>query len=124
MTVFIIRNDEIKKRAISEIQNLLGEWQITIGKVNRTRAQNDYFWTLAELLGSHFGHSKDAIKDMLMVGLGFYDDKEIDGKIYTVVRTTTKLNKEEFSRLIDSCFIMGNADNVVLPLASFYGLGD
>lgn len=124
MTTFITKNDTIKSRAITEIQNLFGEWQIHIGKVNRTRAQNDYFWTLAELLGSHFGHSKDYIKDDIMIALGFYDEHIKDGKIYTIVRTTTKLNKEEFGRLIDSCFIMGNADNVVLPLASFYGLGD
>lgn len=81
-----------------------GDVEVTIGKAkkSRTAQQNRYVWMLFGLIEKETGQDKEDIKDRVMHALGFFKKKWVNGEAVTTIRSTTKLNRDEFGTLIDA----------------------
>lgn len=125
MAIYITRTPEIKSRAIAEIQNLLGEWQITIKKPGRSNAANNYFHKLVDIISQHTGEDAETLKLRIKYSVLPLNEITVGEQKHMYPISTAQLDKKQFSELIEATLLLGaQFDGLVLPLASFYGLGD
>lgn len=124
MTVFITKNDTIKARAIQEIQNLLGEWQITIKKPTRSNAANNYFHKLVDIISQYTGEDAETLKLRIKYSVLPLNEITVGEQKHMYPISTAQLDKKQFSELIEATLLLGANLGLAMPLASFYGLGD
>lgn len=77
---------------------------IEVVKPKRTQQQNKYLWKVFEILSDITGYTKDEIKNKILVDVGHYRDyvDEETGRIFTIIKPTRFLKKNEFSELTES----------------------
>ena len=87
---------EIQKNHLSkDVED--GKYRIQKLTGNRSLEQNSYYWTILEGLSEHTGHTKEEMHE--------YFKKEFlseEGKYITVYKSTTGMEKADFSQYINS----------------------
>lgn len=88
------------------LQSLDGkECELSIGEWRKKRTENQsryYFGVVVKMIADEIGDSKDEIHSFLTT-MFLKDYKELKGKQYVIVRSTTSLNTKEFTHYIEEC---------------------
>ena len=77
---------------------------ITLGKSKRSIEQNAYMWAVVyNMIADEMGHTPDEVHQILTEE--FLKVKEIEehGKVYTIVKSTTKLKTDEMEDYLAKC---------------------
>ena len=82
----------------------------------RTLSQNRIFHLWIKCIASHIGESFEAVR-MWMVCKHFgCEEKEIEGKLYNIPCSTSRLSKQEFTESLQSMYIWALEElNIALP---------
>lgn len=71
----------------------------------RSLSQNRLFYKIIRIIAEHIGETPEAVKTWLLCKFIGCEETEIEGKIYTVIPSSSKLNKKEFSDLLTHIYI-------------------
>ena len=69
---------------------------VTIKKSTRSLEQNDRLWKMYEQLGNHIGMFKDDVHELMGYKFLRYE-KELNGEVVELIKSTTKLNTKDMS---------------------------
>jgi len=122
MSVYILRNEDIKKRCIEEIESLYQPMQVKITKQKRSNDQNAYWHKLVDVISSFTGDDPEEMKVRLKYEMVPLREIDVKGVKHLYPISTTELNKEQFSLLIEKTLFVGHQLGLTMPLASHYGL--
>ena len=90
------------------------ELLFTISK-KRTLNQNRLFHQIIRIVAEYIGESFDTTKIFLVCKFFGCEEVEINGNIYTVPVSTSKLDKKSFSEGLTNLYIWANEENIKLP---------
>lgn len=103
----IVNPEEVSK-SLSVVLNMIknGEYRIVVESVKRQRSlpQNRLLWMWLTILEEQTGQDKESLKDYFAT-IFLQDEIDINGRIRTVVRGTSKLSKEEMTIFLDKISI-------------------
>lgn len=123
MTVYITRDEEVKSRAISEIQGLYKPMEIVIRDPRRSQAQSNYFHQLCGIIGDFTGAGKEIEKMRIKFQcLPLEQIHMPDGKTFLFPISESKTTKEQETQMIEMALATGMGLGLTMPLASFFGL--
>ncbi len=109
----VLRSPEIRDRAISALAALNLQtkkpWCVEIKPYTQPRnlEQNALYWACVQQIARHVGHSSDDIHEIVKMKFLAPTVVELPDGDYSVVKSTTRLNKEEMSELIDQVCAWG-----------------
>jgi hypothetical protein len=104
---YILRNADVREHAIERIRmlNLKTEepWAIYIAPYKRIRSleQNAAYWRIVGKICDATGHSKNVIHTLLKKEALGVDLAEVNGKVIEAVRSSAKVDRGDFSELIE-----------------------
>jgi hypothetical protein len=107
---FILRNADVRERAIERLRllnlNMPEPWAIFIAphKQIRTLEQNAAYWRVVNAICKATGHSKNVIHTYLKKTVLGIEMAEIRGQTFEVIRSSAKVDRGEFSELIESAY--------------------
>ena len=81
----------------------------------RTGQQNRLLWELYTHLSAYTGFTKDEVHDVCKRKFLTYEKRGNDGKAYKFTRSTTELDKEEFSQYYERVEQLAAEMGIVLP---------
>ena len=84
-------------------------------KLNRTKAQNSTFHWWCDIIGKETGSGMEYIKDSLKLRVLGTCNREVDGVILTEIRSSAKLEKHEFCKLMEATEVLAHSLKIVLP---------
>ncbi len=90
------------------------ELVITIAK-KRSLNQNALFHKWVSILASEIGYDFDTMKVWLVCKFFGCKEEEIDGKIYSIPVSTSKLNKKEFADGMTNMYLWASEQGFILP---------
>jgi len=103
----ILRDEAIRQRAIERIRALKldtpepwGVW-IAPAKKLRTLSQNAAYWRVVGQICDATGHSKNVVHTLLKKEALGMEVAEVNGKVVEAVKSSTKVDRGDFSELID-----------------------
>lgn len=67
----------------------------------RSQRQNNFYWVYLEIIEKDTGHNRSELHELFKQQFLTYSEKEVMGKIVKIYKSTTRLNKKEFSEYID-----------------------
>lgn len=121
-TIFIQRTEtgytNISKLEMAIMSFPVGKsLSVTISdKLRRSDQQNKYFHACCKIFGDAFGYTKDEAKSIIkMKFLKREKVNESTGEIFEYLLETHKLNKEDFSELMEQFIIWAAQLGVVIP---------
>lgn len=99
----VVAQSKLVKAFEKRLNNLPdGTFRVVIEKTDKTKAQNDYYWSMVTAMARQTGNDEnemhEALKDMFLPA-----DKYITRIISTQRNTTKGLTKDEFSNYIEAC---------------------
>jgi hypothetical protein len=84
-------------------------------KEKRTIQQNRWYWVcVVHLPAESFGYLDEEMHEIYK-SMFLKEEREIKGKRYELVRSTTSLNTEEFSEYIEKCRMWAANEGIVIP---------
>ena len=121
---FIIFNGEQIKAAITHISQLPLDkrFVVEVRHGKRSLDQNALWHKWIEILGNEFGYSPEDMKITLkrkILGMREFVDP-LTGEIKETDYSTTKLNKEQFSRLMTQTLALAGEYGIILPSPEDY----
>ena len=126
--IYIIRKDS---KVLANLMNDLGNlstfktWKIEIKEHNGKRSNNAnaLYWKWLTIIGDHLGYESDELHDELRLKFLGVEDKETkSGKLFQVLKSTTELNKKQFSVYMNKIHTLGMMYELKLPQPDYYGL--
>ena len=105
---FILRNADVRERAIERLRMLKLDteepWAVYIApyKQIRTLEANAKYWSVVNAICKATGHSKNVIHTYLKKTALGIELAEVRGQSFEVIRSSAKLDRGEFSELIES----------------------
>ena len=103
----IIRDEQIRERAVRRIQSLQidqeNPWAVYVERYRklRTLEQNAAYWAVVGRICAATGHSKNVIHTYLRKSAWGVELSEIKGKAIEVVKSSAKADRGDFSDLLD-----------------------
>jgi len=124
MQRFIIRNNEIKHNAMAAISALSSDTvhEVEIKKPNRSRSQNNLYWSWLSILADWTGYTKDEMHTFLAVSFLGQETIQVNGHSITVARSTRNLKVNEFSDYLIEIEAWAHEHGIVLPHPADYQL--
>ena len=92
---------------------------------SRTVRQNKYYWVCIGLLAEHLGYTKEEMSILFKDHIKLYEEfaNRETGEVMKCYKSTTNLNKKEFSELTESLLQFAAEQGVVIQTPSeYYGL--
>jgi len=86
-------------------------------KSNRSNQQNKYFHSCIDILAKELGYDREEMKSI--VKMKFLKREKIDektGEIFEYILKTSKLNKEDFSEMMDAFLNWSASLGCILPV--------
>lgn len=100
---FWANDQEIYDSYIQSFEGKTVEMSIREWKKERSDKQNRYYWgVIVKLISESTGYSDDETHSILS-SMFLKDHKELGGKRYTVVKSTTSLKTDEFKQYTEEC---------------------
>jgi hypothetical protein len=105
---FILRNADVRDRLIERLMMLKLDtpepWAVFIAphKQIRTLEANAKYWSVVNAICKATGHSKNVIHTYLKKTALGIELAEVRGQTFEVIRSSAKLDRGEFSELIES----------------------
>ncbi len=107
---YILRNSEVREHAIERIRmlNLQVEepWAIYIAPYKRIRTleQNALYWAIVGKICDATGYSKNVIHTLLKKEALGVEIAEISGKVVEAAKSSAKVDRGDFSELIEHAY--------------------
>jgi hypothetical protein len=104
---YILRDVDVREHAITRLRMLNLDtpepWAIYIApyKQIRTLEQNAAYWRIVGKIVEATGHSKNVIHTLLRKEALGVDIAEVNGKVIEAVKSSTKVDRGDFSELIE-----------------------
>ena len=101
------------------------EWTVEIKEKTkkRTNPQNALYWKYMDLIGGHFGYTKDEMHEEIAARfLGMMERQTRGGELIREPRSTTTLTTKEFGEYMDKIIALGRQENIKLPQPEYFGL--
>ena len=77
---------------------------ITLGKSNRSIEQNSYMWAVVyAMIADEMGITADEVHQIYAVKFLKIKEIEIDGVLYAITKSTTKLKTDEMEDYLEKC---------------------
>lgn len=120
------KNPSVFANLIKDLGNLNPhkDWQVEVKeKTNkRSNPQNALYWKWLQIMGDHFGYTKDEMHEELASRfLGMVERKTLGGEQIREPRSTTTLNTKEFSEYMNKVEALAMQQEVRLPQPEYYG---
>jgi hypothetical protein len=103
---YILRNSDVRELAIERIRMLNLQvpepWAIYVAPYKRIRTleQNALYWAIVGKICDATGHSKNVVHTLLKKEALGVELAEIAGKVVEAVKSSTKVDRGDFSELI------------------------
>jgi len=81
----------------------------------RSKNQNALFHKWVTILSSEIGYDFDSMKAWLVCKFFGCKEEEIDGKVYTIPISTSKLNKKQFAEGMTNLYLWASEQGFILP---------
>jgi hypothetical protein len=100
-----------------------GSVRITIEphKKNRSLQQNAYFYKLIRILSDYTGYDVEDIKEYILEECKLTREAQTWKGTQTKVRSTTSLNVQEFSLIIETAITLCERNNLHYPKPDYFG---
>lgn len=128
MSLFILRNPEVKANLLREIGGLSAdgkhEVEIRDHKTTRSIQQNKRYWAIIKIVADFMGQDKEETHDMFRIrflGPRFF---QVDGVQYAGAKSTATLSTKEFCDYCDMVEATATNMGLVLPTLKYYGMED
>ena len=111
---YILRNADVRERAIERLRllnlNTPEPWAIYIApyKQIRTLEQNAAYFRIVDAICKATGHSKNVIHLYLKKSVLGYELAEIKGQTFEAIRSSAKMERGDFSELINGAHELAN----------------
>ena len=113
----VVAGRQVLIKAIRAHKNTNLSVTIEPKKSKRTSPQNALWWVYMDVIAREFGYTKDEMHEICKYK--FLLSEKVDektGLVLKYIRSTTELNKEEFSELIENLYAWAATDfNILLP---------
>ena len=121
MTKLIIRDDDIRQRALDFIAGLDLDtpWELTVKRHVKKRSleQNNLYHQWVGVIAGETGHSHDEVHEWLKAEYLAPRMVEINGKTQQWRPTTTKLTTKEMGEFMDQVYVFGTSQlGLMLPV--------
>ena len=121
---FLLRDNNRKFSCIEYIKLLppapLMSVSIKEYKHNRTNSQNATFHMWCDIIGKDTGSGMEYIKDSLKLRVLGTEKRIVDGVELTEIRSSAKLDKAEFCKLMEATQLLAHQLNIILPYPDDY----
>jgi len=119
MKRFIIKTAQIRKYASDAVLSIKGEdcLEVIIRPYvdDQTSNQRSFFHVLVGIMAKECGNTPNEMKIAIKEEHYGYESVEVLGKTRTVLQSTTKNNKEDYSALIETTYRIGAELGIILP---------
>lgn len=119
--IFVLRNNEIKARCIESIKIADG-MQVIISKPGKTSAQRSFFHMLVGIIAKHTGDSEEKEKMRIKFAILPLESINIHGVDHLFPISSEKITVEQYSQLIEQCYIRAGEEGLILPSAAMQGI--
>ena len=121
MTKLIIRDDDIRQRALDFIAGLDLDtpWELTVKRHVKKRSleQNNLYHQWVGVIAGETGHSHDEVHEWLKAEYLAPRMVEINGKTQQWRPTTTKLTTKDMGEFMDQVYVFGTSQlGLMLPV--------
>ena len=91
---------------------------ISLKKQKRSIEQNGYYWGIViNMIAEEMGHTPDEVHQILAKMFLKIKEVEIDGVIYAITKSTTKLKTDEMEEYLEKCRRYASINShIVIPL--------
>ena len=91
---------------------------ISLKKQKRSIEQNGYYWGIViNMIAEEMGHTPDEVHQILAKMFLKIKEVEIDGVIYAITKSTTKLKTDEMEEYLEKCRRYASINlHIVIPL--------
>jgi len=96
--------------------------RVSITKPKRSLDQNALYHSLIGIIAKELGYQPDDLHEQIKVRFLGVEEKTVFNQKLIMPKSTTTLNKREFSELIDKVYALGMGYNIKLPTADHYGI--
>jgi len=90
---------------------------VSLKKFKRSTDQNRYYWgVVLRMISDDTGYEQSEVHEILKTEFLKVTEKEINGKLYPIFKSSTKLNTAEFEEYLEKCrrFAAMNLQLVIL----------
>jgi len=121
---FFLNTTQSKEFAINFIKNIgiPSNFEVVIQKARKSQTddQREGFHVLLKILAEGLGYSQsqkelEGLKQALKEEALGFETVTVFGKQYKILKSTTKYNRDDYSRLIETIYRIGSEMGVVLP---------
>jgi len=91
---------------------------ISLKKQKRSIEQNGYYWGIViNMIAEEMGHTPDEVHQILAKMFLKIKEVEIDGVVYAITKSTTKLKTDEMEEYLEKCRRYASINlHIVIPL--------
>jgi len=91
---------------------------ISLKKQKRSVEQNGYYWGIViNMIAEEMGHTPDEVHQILAKMFLKIKEVEIDGVVYAITKSTTKLKTDEMEEYLEKCRRYASINlHIVIPL--------
>lgn len=107
---FILRTDAHKARCLETISKLVGVWEVDIREYRKRRSDgsNRRYWAaVVTPIANHIGYEPEECHEILKYKFLGMETVEINGKEVQKLRSTRKLNTQQFADYMVQCEAWG-----------------
>lgn len=121
---FTLKDKKVRENCLAHIR-AIPEWlvyDVVIRKPQKSRAQENYWHTLLGILADYNGDDIEDIKLRVKYACLPLHEVVVGEKTYMAPPSTTKLTKEDYSKLIEATLRVFDSLELKAPTASYYGM--
>ena len=122
---FVLKNDDVKKRAMNYIGSLGTHKpqlvEVKEYKSNRSTAQNRLYWSWVKVFSDYMGEDKDDLHEKFKASfLGVKEVTDFNGNTYVVPKSTANLGVRKFAEYLNKIELTAAKLELVLPIPEDY----
>jgi hypothetical protein len=124
MTLFSIRDDQVRANCLQHIKSL-EPWKlydVEIKEPKKSRNQEKYVHMLWGILAKETGEDAQDLKDRVLLATFGPRELVVNEKTYLLPVRSSELTKERYTRLIDATLMIFDQLNLQAPMPGYYGL--
>ncbi len=125
MTTFLLspENPKVEKNLMAYLANLpMKKWEVIIRVPKKSNAQERYWHMLLKVIADYMGEDLEEFKLKMKFEWLPLRTIKVKGTEFLYPVSTTTLNKEQYSMLIEKTLTLGVSLGLEMPLASFWGI--
>lgn len=124
MSRFIIRNADVRRNCLMEIQALpFDKFEVVVQEIKRSNQANNLYWKWVSIIAKVKGYTPDEMHDAFKRHfIGEERKTTAFGRMVTVPKSSKKLRRGEFSEYMTKVEAYAKSEGITLPSPDYYGL--